>query len=104
MVFAFDLWHLARECWHIGFAGLTLALSIWASGHAVLYKRDTRAVIAWVGFVWLVPIAGAVLYSIFGINRIRRQAVLMRRNRQRYRAHETGPACSPEELHRHLPV
>jgi len=103
MAIAFDLWHLAREFWHIGFAGLALVLALLASGHAVLYKRDTRAVIAWVGFVWLVPIAGAVLYSIFGINRIRRQAVILRRNRQRFRAHEREPVSAAEELHRHLP-
>jgi cardiolipin synthase len=43
--------------------------------HAVLRKRDTRAVIAWVGLAWLAPIVGALAYVCFGINRIRRKAV-----------------------------
>ena len=74
-----------------------------ASVHAVIYKRDSRSAIAWAGFIWLVPLAGAALYFILGINRIRRQAVLLRRHLERYRAHEKQPDCPPEELHRHLP-
>ena len=72
MVLALNFLRLAREFWHIGVAILAVLLSILASGHAVLYKRDSRSVIAWVGFVWLVPLVGAVLYFIFGINRLRR--------------------------------
>ncbi len=102
-MFAANLWDLAHDVWHIVFAGLALLLSLVASGHAVLYKRDSRAAIAWVGFIWLVPIVGAALYFILGINRLRRQAVLLRRHLERYRAHEAQPECPPEELHRHLP-
>ena len=98
-----NLWDLAHQAWHIALAGLAFLLSLTASLHAVLYKRDSRSAIAWVGFIWLVPLGGAALYFILGINRIRRQAVLLRRHLERYRAHETQPQCSPEELHRHLP-
>ena len=98
-----DLWTVVHQVWHIGVAGLALLLSIIASGHAVLYKRDSRAAIAWVGFVWLVPLVGAVLYLIFGINRLRRQALLLRSDLERYRAHSREAECPPEELHRHLP-
>jgi cardiolipin synthase len=98
-----DLWTVVHHVWHIGVAGLALLLSIIASGHAVLYKRDSRAAIAWVGFVWLVPLVGAVLYLIFGINRLRRQALLLRSDLERYRAHSREAECPPEELHRHLP-
>jgi cardiolipin synthase len=55
---------------------VTLALG--ASGHVILHKRDVRAAIGWVGLIWLVPIAGAVLYGLFGINRIRRKASALR--------------------------
>ena len=95
-------WNLTQYAWHIAIAGLTLALATVASAHAILYKRDSRSAIAWVGFIWLVPLAGPALYFILGVNRIRRQAVLLRRHLERYRAHETQPGCSPEELHRHL--
>src|SRR4051812_39971546 len=98
-----ELWRVFHEVWHIGVAGLALLLSIIASGHAVLYKRDSRSAIAWVGFVWLVPLVGAVLYLIFGINRLRRQATVLRGDLERYRAQSLDTECSPEELHRHLP-
>ncbi|MEP0772999.1 MAG: PLDc N-terminal domain-containing protein [Acidobacteriota bacterium] len=45
-----------------------------AAAHAVLYKRDVRAAIGWVGLIILVPVIGAVLYVLLGINRIRRRA------------------------------
>ncbi len=91
------------EAWHIVLAGLDFALAVFASAHTVLYKRDSRAAIAWVGFIWLVPFGGAILYFVFGINRIRRKAVILRGGLQRYRAHESGPQCPPDELHHHLP-
>ena len=102
MFSAIDLWTWTHEIWHIIFAGLTFLLSVVAAGHAVLYKRDSRAAIAWVGFIWLLPLLGAVLYFLFGVNRLRREAALLRGNIERYRAHETQPECPPEELHQHL--
>jgi cardiolipin synthase len=96
-------WELGHYAWHLAFAGLAFVLAVAASGHAVLYKRDSRSAIAWVGFIWLVPLGGAALYFILGVNRLRRRAVLLRADLERYRAHATQPACSPEELHRHLP-
>jgi len=55
-----------------------LLLATLAAGHALLYKRDTRAVIAWVGLIMLVPLAGAILYWMLGVNRVRRRAVALR--------------------------
>lgn len=43
--------------------------------HAVLWKRDSRAVIGWVGLAWLAPIAGCIAYFCFGVNRIERKAL-----------------------------
>ena len=74
-----------------------------AAGHAVLYKRDSRAAIAWVGFIWLVPIIGSVLYFLFAINRVRRRASVLPLLFERYRAQPSQPECSPEDLHHHLP-
>jgi cardiolipin synthase len=96
-------WRITREVWHIGVALLALVLSLWASGHAVLRKRDSRAAIAWVGFVWLVPLVGAVFYFIFGVNRIRRQAILLRGDLEHFRAHGPEAGFLPEELREHLP-
>ncbi|HWX19280.1 MAG TPA: phospholipase D-like domain-containing protein [Candidatus Binatia bacterium] len=103
MTFAPTVWTWFHELWHLFFAGLALLLAVVASGHAVLYKRDSRAAIAWVGFIWLAPLAGAVIYFIFGVNRIRRQAASLRGDLERYHVQSAHPECLPEELHRHLP-
>ncbi len=52
--------------------GVLLALVVTA--HVVLNKRDARAAAAWTGLVWLVPILGALLYFVLGVNRIQRRA------------------------------
>lgn len=72
------MYDLLRGIWPHVLAVATLAIDIVASCHAVLYKRDTRAAIAWVGFIWLVPIVGSLLYLWLGINRIQRRARSLR--------------------------
>jgi cardiolipin synthase len=64
----------------IGVGHVLLAIAV--SVHIVLTKDDVRAAIGWTGLVWLTPVIGSVLYGLFGINRIRRQAGMMRRGRQ----------------------
>lgn len=49
--------------------------ALFASVHVLLHKRDTRAAILWIAFVWMLPVVGALLYLILGVNRIRRRAV-----------------------------
>lgn len=65
------------EPWAI-WAAVMMAVDIVLAGavtlHAVLWKRDSRAVIAWVGLAWLAPIVGAAAYWCLGINRIKREA------------------------------
>src|SRR5512137_2040366 len=95
--------NVVHDVWHIAAIGLGLLPSVVATAHAVLHKRDSRAAIAWVGFVWLVPLVGAALYFIFGVNRIRHKAALLRRSLERYRAQAAQPECLPGELPRHLP-
>lgn len=48
----------------------------WAAGiHALLNVRDSRAAFGWLGLIIVFPIAGAILYALFGINRVRRKAL-----------------------------
>ena len=47
-----------------------LIVAVVASAHVVLYKRDVRAAIGWVGLIWFSPFVGATLYHFFGINRL----------------------------------
>ena len=59
-------------------AVVTVLLATWASVHAVIYKRDPRAALLWVGVAWLMPLLGPLLYSVLGVNRIRRWAESLR--------------------------
>ena len=47
--------------------------------HILLYKDDIKSSIGWIGLVILSPIIGSVLYLFFGINRVRRKAVKLRK-------------------------
>lgn len=72
-----------ETAWPYVSSALAIAISVLASGYAILHKRDVRAAIGWVGVIWLVPFLGAVLFALLGVNRIRRKAVELRAGRQR---------------------
>ena len=77
----------------LGAAHIVLALLV--SAHIVLHKDDVRAAIGWTGLVWLTPVVGSVLYGLFGINRIRRQAGMLRRGRALADAGTAERAAAP---------
>jgi cardiolipin synthase len=77
---------------------LAVALCIAATAHTVLRKREVRAAIGWVGVIWLVPFVGPILYGLFGVNRIRRNARLMRADMSRYRRIPEVTPVSPREV------
>jgi cardiolipin synthase A/B len=60
-------WNWVIACLHIGLAS-------WAIVHAMIYKRDPRAALGWVGISLFFPLAGPLMYYMFGINRIQTQA------------------------------
>lgn len=62
-------------------AVVSVVVSLIASSHVVLYKRDSRAAIAWAGLIWLAPFVGTGLYVVLGINRIERRARTLRQGR-----------------------
>ncbi len=51
-------------------------LVLWVSAmlHALLYKRDPRSALGWIGVSLVFPLVGPALYYIFGINRIETSA------------------------------
>lgn len=51
-----------------------LVISPVAALHALMFKRDSRAAFGWIALCLLLPVAGPLLYTILGINRIRRRA------------------------------
>jgi cardiolipin synthase len=79
--------------WPLGIAILGAAVA--ASGHAILYKRDPRSATLWTLVIWLLPVAGPVLYLLLGINRVRRFAVALRGDMVRY---PSGTQLSPDSF------
>ncbi|OUS12412.1 hypothetical protein A9Q89_05865 [Gammaproteobacteria bacterium 53_120_T64] len=59
-----------------GLIALALILAPITMWHALLYKRDPRAAMGWIGVCLLFPIIGPALYFLFGINRVRHRAQL----------------------------
>lgn len=53
---------------------LYLLMAIVAGVHVVLNKQNEASAFSWLGIIVLAPLLGAVLYWLFGINRIRRRA------------------------------
>lgn len=98
-----ELWRIEGE-WHLIAGTLALLLAVLATGHALLHKRDSRAVVAWLGFIWFVPVVGGALYFVMGVNRIRRSAAQLRGTMPRYRSESGTFTCPPEMLHSHLPA
>lgn len=92
------------ELGHYILIAVTVALAAVASGHAILYKRDSRGAAMWVGFIWFAPLVGALLYFVFGVNRIKRQAVLLRGGLKHATARHDSGCCSPEQLATLLPA
>lgn len=87
-----------RESWPYVLLVANLVAAVLASGHAVLYKRDHRSAVSWVGLIWLTPLIGSFLYLLIGINRLERKAASLRRRRCRTEALDPGLECTEEEL------
>jgi cardiolipin synthase len=51
-----------------------MAAAAASAGHALLWKRDPRAALGWIVVSVTLPLAGPLLYFMFGINRIRTRA------------------------------
>ena len=49
-------------------------LAVFSAGHALLYKKDSRAALGWIAVCLTFPLMGSLLYFLFGINRIRTRA------------------------------
>lgn len=86
--------------WPAWLGFVAFVLDVAASLHVVLRKRDARAATAWVGTIWLVPIAGVLLYAVFGLNRIRRKGTELQREVRQVarRSHPDGPEWTAAEL------
>ncbi len=84
-------------------ATATVLFQLATAAHAILYKRDSRAAVAWVGLIWLSPIIGSVLYILLGVNRVRRRAAGMRGPESEHVPSLERWLCAPPELLERLP-
>ena len=55
-------------------AALGLAAAALASVHALLHKRRPQSAFGWIAVCFTLPLAGALLYYLFGINRVQTRA------------------------------
>jgi cardiolipin synthase len=90
------------SAWPYLAALVNLLVSVVASSHALLNKRDVRSAIVWVGLIWLTPILGTLLYVWLGINRIQRRARKLGVD-QRRKETTVGDLYSPAVLRQALP-
>jgi cardiolipin synthase len=69
--------------WLLGeFAAVVhVAIACTVTVHVLLYKRNVGAAVSWIGIAWLSPFLGALLYATMGINRVKRRAQRLRRQR-----------------------
>ncbi len=70
----FDLLHARADVT----LALGLVFAICVTIHSLLQKRDVAAAVGWIGLVWFAPILGAIVYVVFGVNRVRRRARQLR--------------------------
>jgi cardiolipin synthase len=52
--------------------------------HVLLNKRNVGAAVSWIGIAWLSPFVGGILYFAMGINRVKRRAQRLRRERSHH--------------------
>jgi len=93
---AADAWRWFVVLWPHLTAAAVLAVTLGASAHAILVKRDTRSTIGWVGLIWLSPVFGAIAYAVLGVNRIRSRATQLRAGQARI-THVLEPAVAPAQ-------
>lgn len=66
--------------------GLIAALYVLLAGlvtvDVLLKKNDVRAELGWIAVAWFSPLLGSLLYYMFGINRVTRRALKLRRRRR----------------------
>jgi len=53
---------------------LVLVSGLLTAGHALLHKQDSKAAFGWIALCIILPVAGPILYLLFGINRVRSKA------------------------------
>ena len=85
------------------FLACAAALSIAAAGHALLFKRDSRSALGWMGLNLTLPLLGPFLYWCLGVNRISRRAQSWQKSGRRISGAEIYPINDHKEKPAQLP-
>lgn len=89
--------------WQTAIAALITLAGFASAGHALLNKREPRAAFGWCAICLMVPLLGAVLYVLFGINRVRGRARRLRLQERNIPALPgPGRPLAQPELPRHM--
>lgn len=90
------------DLWPLFVSVAALGITVATAAHAIMYRRDARAALLWVGLVWLAPLVGACLYLVFGINRVRRKATQLRKGAAHIHMEPSATPVVPERLSKEL--
>jgi cardiolipin synthase len=88
-----------REPLEIAFGAAMLTAALLASGHAVIYKRESRSAALWVILIWVMPALGPILYLLMGVNRVQRRAARLRADMVRHRSDPDATVGEPSGTH-----
>jgi cardiolipin synthase len=88
-----------REPLEIAFGAAMLTAALLASGHAVIYKRESRSAALWVILIWVMPALGPILYLLMGVNRVHRRAARLRADMVRHRSDPDATVGEPSGTH-----
>ncbi len=90
--------------WTALFFGLLLTgAALTAAGHALLWRRDPRAAMGWIGFCLVFPLFGPFLYFLFGINRLHHRAQALQAGRLKFREQQARESISHTHGHEAVP-
>ena len=77
--------------------GLLIAAGV--TWHVLLRKREVASAVGWIGLAWFAPVTGAVVYFIFGVNRVQRRARRLRSQVNRRSGSRSARASPGDDGH-----
>lgn len=85
------------QYWTYVVEAIAIVAGVAGATHAIMTKSDVRSALGWTALVLLAPIVGALLYAVFGVNRIRIERKLRRRRAASERLFSGEGAPKPAE-------
>ena len=73
---------------------LGLVVSACVTWHVLLRKRQVPSAVGWIGLAWFAPLTGALVYFVFGVNRVQRRAPPPARSGEQARWQPLRPAAA----------